>query len=118
MVRVLKPGGLFYSDIVPAKFSLFRSLDWLRLRQVEVFERPFSRLEVIQLLTTAGLENVQVFAAGVFPPRIPFFERFRAFRKLTTSVLTFTLPAWRALDDTWLARVAGFYFFAVGRKTS
>src|SRR5439155_2806325 len=55
MVRVLRPGGLFYSDIVPAKFSLFRSLDWLRLRQTDVFERGFSRPEIHDLLRAAGL---------------------------------------------------------------
>src|SRR5207245_9380634 len=50
MVRILKPGGLFYSDIVPAKFSLFRSLACLRLGEVEVFERRFRRSEIQDLI--------------------------------------------------------------------
>ena len=116
MVRILKPGGLFYSDIVPAKFSLFRSLDWLRLGQVGVFERRFSRSEIQDLLSGAGLHDVDIFGAGVFPPRVPFFERFRMVRKGINKLLALTLPLWRALDATWLATLAGFYFFAVGRK--
>jgi SAM-dependent methyltransferase len=55
MVRVLKPGGLFYSDIVPNKFSLFRSLDWLgslkrsvigsRQSQEGYYERAYLRAD-------------------------------------------------------------------------
>ncbi|SRR5712692_1503141 len=116
MVRILKPGGLFYSDIVPAKFSLFRSLDCLRLRHMEVFERGFSRREIQALLSEAGLQDTRVFGAGVFPPRIPFFERFSPIRRAVTKLVALTLPLWRALDGTSLATLAGFYFFAVGVK--
>ncbi len=116
MVRLLKPGGLFYSDIVPAKFSLFRSLDWLRTRQVEVFERGFRREEVVELLSEAGLREIRVFGAGVFPPRLPLLERHGVVRQIITKCVAWTLPLWRAFDGTSVATLAGFYFFAIGRK--
>ena|SRR2546426_1200290 len=118
MVRVLKPGGLFYSDIVPAKFSLYRCLDWLRIHQVEIFERRFSQPEIEGLMMRAGLSEVRVFGAGVFPPRLPLLERSAFVRKVIASLTMATLPFWRALDGTWFAALAGFYFFAVGRKSS
>lgn len=57
MMRVLRVGGVFYSDIVPRKFSLFRSLDWVRqlkrmlMARMELhdafYERSFTRQETL-----------------------------------------------------------------------
>ena len=116
MVRVLKPGGLFYSDIVPAKFSLYRCLDGLRVRQAAIFERPFSRQDIEGLLARAGLRDAEVFGAGVFPPRLPVLDRFAIVRKVIAAVVEATLPLWRAFDRTWVGTAVGFYFFAVAWK--
>lgn len=116
MVRVLKPGGVFYSDIVPAKFSLYRCLDRFRVHQTDIYERHFSRREIEDLLARAGLQEIEVFGAGVFPPRLPLLGRFAAVRKAIAAAVETTLLLWRAFDRTWVGTVAGFYFFAAARK--
>ena len=116
MVRVLRPGGLFYSDIVPKKFSLYRGLSWMRLHEQMVFERPMSRSEIEGFLRNAGLTDVQVFSAGIFPPMLPVIERSQLVRRLIGSFVSATLPMWQAVDATALGDLLGFYYFAVGRK--
>jgi SAM-dependent methyltransferase len=122
MVRVLKPEGIFYSDIVPAKFSLLRSLDGFRLGrrpkegQSEVFERSFSTLEIQRLLTESCLTDVSVIASGILPPQKVFSRRlplvYRAEYPVTKA---FSFISSR-LDGTWIAELAGFYYFAWGVK--
>ena len=116
MVRVLRPGGLFYSDIVPKKFSLYRSLSWLKRREKMIFERAMSRREIEGFLMNAGLSEVQVFAAGVFPPMLPVIERSPVVRELIGSIVSATLSLWRAADATPIGDLLGFYYFAIGRK--
>jgi SAM-dependent methyltransferase len=116
MVRVLKPGGLFYSDVVPAKVSLYRSLLWLRRNPVEVWERNFSRRDIERLLERQGLERVDVFGAGVFPPIIPLIDRSVAFRSILGRIVQATLPFWKMWDRTPVADLLGYYYFATGRK--
>lgn len=128
MVRVLRPGGLFYSDIVPRKFSLFRSLEWLtRWRQYltgtaeatpSLFERPFSAEEVRLLLERAHLRHIHVFPAGVVPPYLPFLSRYDWMRTLQVRVVELTTTFWQTWDRTRVAEWLGFYYFATGHKPS
>ena len=128
MVRVLKAGGLFYSDIVPRKFSLFRSLDrvrevWRFLRNRSekpetYYERPFSREEIRSLLEGAGLRGTQVFPAGVMPPYLPILFRSSRLREGQVRFVERTRTFWKRLDNTRLAEWLGFYYFAWGRKPS
>ena len=123
MVRTLRPGGLFYSDIVPKKFSLFRAFDWLRRLKLdaadrpaadaeEFFERPFSAEEIRDALRRAGLPNPRVFPAGVIPPYLPILYRSPRLRQAEVRLVQWTRPFWKALDDTRLAEWLGFYYFA------
>jgi SAM-dependent methyltransferase len=122
MVRVLRPGGLFYSDIVPRKFSLFRSLDWVgRLRrglagrpaaEDGFFERRFSAREIAAMLEACGLERIHVFPAGVVPPYLPVLSRSARGRALQVRLVERTRLAWAALDGTRVATWLGFYYFA------
>jgi SAM-dependent methyltransferase len=126
MVRVLRPGGLFYSDIVPRKFSLFRSLEWLgRWKQhmtgadnfvLPLFERSFSGEEIRLLLGQARLENIHVFAAGVVPPYLPLLSRSDWGRSLQVRFVEQTRAFWQAWDHTRIAEWLGFYYFATGHK--
>lgn len=122
MVRVLRVGGVFYSDIVPRKFSLFRSLDWVgQVKRTlmprmelhdEFYERSFTRQEIVDLLASHGLTSVHVFPAGVVPPYLPLLSRSRRLREAQVSLVQRTAGAWKRADGTWLAAWLGFYYFA------
>lgn len=126
MVRVLKSGGLFYSDIVPRKFSLFRSLDWTaelrryfagrREKPEPFFERAFSRTEIGAMLKDAGLAGVQVFPAGVVPPYLPVLSRSPRLRQMQARFVEGTRAFWKIWDGTHPAEWLGFYYFAWAKK--
>ncbi len=128
MVRVLKPGGLFYSDIVPKKFSLFRSLDWIGnfkralvgagQGQDSFYERAFTSDQIRRLLCDAGLTDVTVFPAGVVPPYLPLLYRSERMRDIQVSWVDQTQGLWRRFDRTWVAEWLGFYYFSWGIKPS
>jgi SAM-dependent methyltransferase len=126
MVRVLKPGGVFYSDIVPRKFSLFRSLDWIgSLKRTvtretidSLYERAFTRREIENLLSREGLRQVQVFSAGIVPPYVPVLSRFQGLREWEVKFVERTQSFWRWFDGTWVGERLGFYYFAWARKAS
>ena len=82
MTRVLRCGGLFYSDIVPKKFSLLRAFNRLPSRRRRPWERPFSKGEIEALLSDAGLRRPIVFAAGILLPLLPFVTRWRPVARL------------------------------------
>lgn len=112
MTRVLKKGGLFYSDIVPKKFSLLRSLDFLLPffhREHKIYEGKYNKEEIASWLRNSGLQNVHVFPAGVFPPR--------AFVWSFTAQMVYKLKKrWKRLDGAKIAERIGFYYFAYGYK--
>jgi 2-polyprenyl-3-methyl-5-hydroxy-6-metoxy-1,4-benzoquinol methylase len=126
MVRVLKPGGLFYSDIVPRKFSLFRSLNWatnvrhllhpVQGRQGTFYEGIFTGDEIRALLHMSGLSSVTVFPAGVVPPYIPVLYRSRMLREAQVRLVDCTQRFWKMFDRTCIAEWLGFYYFAWGTK--
>lgn len=116
MTRVLRQGGVFFSDIVPRKFSSLRALEFLRPRP-SFFERSFTREQILQLLSGARLGRVGVFAAGVAPPLwIPFLIHSKRYRRFHSRLVGTTLPLLRRLDGTWLAEKLGFYWFCWGYK--
>lgn len=126
MVRVLKPSGVFYSDIVPKKFSLFRSLDWVgRVKRIlmfqpedahQMYERGFTEQDIVDLLRSAGLAAVHVFPAGVVPPYLPLVYRWERLRLAQVALVARTARFWQWFDDTVIADWLGFYYFAWGRK--
>jgi SAM-dependent methyltransferase len=127
MVRVLRPGGVFYSDIVPRKFSLFRAFDWFKgslgrlhpqqeIGSEEMYERSFSGGEICNLLGRAGLARPQAFAAGVIPPYVPLLYRIRWLRLAEVQIVEWTQSFWKALDGTRLAEWLGFYYFSWATK--
>jgi ubiquinone/menaquinone biosynthesis C-methylase UbiE len=121
MVRVLKEGGLFYSNVAPKKFSTLKSLDFLvalvtGAGDKEHFEGKYSKEMLSNFLQRAGLDDVTVFPAGVFPPTPPLLYRSQGFRRLESYVLYMLKGLWKCMDRSWIARLIGFYYFAYGYK--
>lgn len=121
MTRVLTQGGLFWSDIVPAKFSLLRALDSIRLDSLrgrpKTFERSFRKSEIAGLLRSAGIPSPRVFSAGVFPPLwVPGLYKLRAWRRFHASMARTLRGFWSVYDGTPVADVLGFYFLCYGMK--
>jgi 2-polyprenyl-3-methyl-5-hydroxy-6-metoxy-1,4-benzoquinol methylase len=116
MTRVLRPGGIFFSDIVPRKFSLLRAFEFMRPQRA-VFERAFTRDEILEMLEHAGLKSAGTFPAGVFPPFwLPIIVRSATYRRAHGRVVRSLLPVLRRLDRSWLAEKLGFYWFCWGFK--
>jgi SAM-dependent methyltransferase len=111
MRRILRPGGLFYADIVPRKVSLYRWAERDRMQRSEhmaagIFESDLTKARWAALLRDAGLASVSVVSAGVYPPyTLPRYEQ------LTWKYGSFL----RSLDGTAVADVLGFFLMATGR---
>lgn len=118
MVRVLRKDGLFYSDIVPDKFSLFRALRFPKLKAMlgrpEPFERPMSKAEIEGYLQKAGLVDVQVNPMGIYPPLIPGLWRIKPVLRAYQAISG--LPVWEKFDGQGWAEPLAFYYFCTGRK--
>jgi len=121
MVRVLKNGGLFYSDIVPKKFSLLRALDFVRpllgREWNPMFEMKFTKQDIIKFLEDASLRNVTIFPAAIFPPRIPILRGYSLVPSCESLVARALTPILKYLDGTLIAEYLGFYYFAYGYKS-
>ena len=105
MVRVLKPGGVFYADVVPRKFSLYRVGEVMRMMRSEwllpgVVETRHDGAYYRGHLTGLGCSEVSYRYCGVYPPRVSHEVGKR------TAVL----------DGTPVARAFGWYFMIRGRK--
>lgn len=117
MVRVLREGGLFYSDICPRKFTLIGMLDFLYPQKPGWYEAKLSKREIIDIMQNAGLEDVKVFAAGVLPPRnIPGKGRIRLIGFLERFIIERFKSFWASHDGTKWADWAGLYYFITARK--
>jgi SAM-dependent methyltransferase len=112
MARVLRPGGLFYADIVPRKVSLYRWAERDRMQRSEhmsdgIYESDLTAGAWARLIARVGLTDVRVISAGVYPPyTLPRYER------LTWKYAGFI----RALDGTLAADILGWFLIATARK--
>lgn len=105
MVRVLKPGGIFYADVVPRKFSLYRLRELGRMIRSPymlpgVFESGLGPAYYRRTLADLGCQDIVVRSCGVYPG-------FGS-RRL--------LPLTKWLDGTPIADLLGWYFMIRGRK--
>jgi len=105
MVRLLRPGGVFYADVVPRKLSLYRARELPRmLRHADlmegVHESAFGPRHYCAILSELGCRDLRVRAAGVYPPGSgPGWARRTA-----------------ALDGTRFAEWLGWYFMIAARR--
>lgn len=112
MTRVLRPGGLFFSDVAPLKFSLLRMGMYARGIHKQVHDEfPFTSQEIEGWLRAAGLREPRVFASGVVPP-LGIFRRVPFLREWSFGNEMF----WASWDGTWLAEKLGFFYLAWGIK--
>ena len=120
MVRVLKNDGLFYSDIVPKKFSLLRSLDVVRpllgREWNPMFEMKLTKRDIIEYLEDTDLQDVTVFPAAIFPPRAPIMRGYSLVPFCESLIARALTPILKYLDGTFAAEYLGFYYFAYGYK--
>lgn len=124
MVRILKPGGIFYSDIVPKKFSLFRAhtdfikklSSLIKKENNDFYEKELNSNDIKKMLYMAKLENINVFPAGVFLPQIPYGKKVPNLKKIEYNFLYRTRSLNKFFDDTVIAELLGFYYFATGKK--
>lgn len=120
MMSVLRPGGLFYSDIIPRKFSLLRSLDFMmkiKHKTDEWAEFSFSKSMINRFCKEVGLVNFVVFPFGVFPPKyFPFKWRFHLLLEIERIILYRLKHFWTLFDNTFLAEYLGFGYFLYGYK--
>ena len=112
MSRVLRPGGLFYADIVPRKVSLYRWAERDRMGRSEhlaegIYESDLPREAWARHVAAAGLREVNAISAGVYPP-----YTFPRHEELTWKYGAFL----RALDGTLASDVLGFFYMVTARK--
>ncbi|MDP3104966.1 MAG: class I SAM-dependent methyltransferase [Candidatus Methanoperedens sp.] len=109
MVRVLKPDGLFYAEIVPNKRSLCRPVI---LTQHGGYENTFSKEQWNLILNENGLVDVKTVSGIVIPPN--FYVWYRSGFKLK---LVYKLKhLLKKLDNTVWANMLGFSYYAIARK--
>ena len=111
-VDLVLSGGLFYADIVPRKTSLYRWAERGRMAHQEhmaegIFESDLPKRAWATVAREAGLRDVRIISAGVYPPYTrPGFE-----------ALLWRHPRlFRALDGTLVSDVLGFFYMLTGRK--
>jgi SAM-dependent methyltransferase len=112
MARILRPGGLFYADIVPRKVSLYRWAERDRMQRSEhmaegIFESDLSKAAWRRLVAGTGLRDVRAISAGVYPP-----YTFPSHERLTWRYGSFL----RSLDGTAVADVLGFFYMVTATK--
>lgn len=125
MARVLKGNGIFYSDIVPKKFSIFRahilffkSLNKLiRNNKEETFyEKKLNSNDIMKMLISAGLNDITVFGAGVFLPQIPYGKKVLSLKRLEYGFLKKIKFLITIFDNTIIGEWFGFYYFTYAKK--
>lgn len=105
MVRILRPGGTFYADVVPRKVSFYRVREAPRILRSPwllpgVYESPLGPGPYRRLLGELGCEAIRTRGAGFYPPvAAPLVARLA-----------------RGLDGTFLADWLGWYFMIVARR--
>lgn len=112
MARILRPGALFYADIVPRKVSLYRWAERGRMKTSEhmaegIYESDLSRGAWRDLVAAAGLRDVRAISAGVYPP-----YTMKGYDELTWKYSNLV----RRLDGTVVADVLGWFYMVTARK--
>ncbi len=108
MIRVLKPGGVFYAGVVPRKlFSLHRPLH--RLLGPRVYRTSHGRERYAEWLRELGCTDVTTMSKGLYPP---------LFHHLPTGPRIAIERAFRKFDGGWLADRLGYFFVVAARKAA
>ena len=107
MIRVLKPGGVFYAGVVPRKlFSLHRPLHIFL--GPKVYRTTYGPELYAEWLRELGCSDVTTLSKGFYPPGL---------HRLPPDARVAVERAFRKFDGTWPADLLG-YFFAVAARRS
>ena len=109
MVRILKPNGFFYSDIVPHKISLCRPII---LSHRGGYENSFSIKQWKTMFNENELKNINIFSGLILPPA--FYNLFR--NKLLLSTIYKFKNILHKLDNTIYSDVFGFEYYVFAYK--
>ena len=113
MVRTLRPGGVFFSDIVPLKFSMIRAAWYLRGYDKQVQDECSCTChDVRRWLGECELGDIQVFSSCIAPP-LGLVRRIPLVRDLVAR----SVRLWTIFDGTALADWLGFFYLAFAIKT-
>jgi SAM-dependent methyltransferase len=111
MLRVLRPGGVFYADVVPRKRSWYRAHEAERMRVSEymedgVYESSYGPAEYEQRLRSLGCKAVHGCWCGVYPWRLQNYRRSRGLLARASELF----------DGTSVATRLGWYFMLLTVK--
>ena len=110
MVRVLRPGGVIYADVVPRKISWYRAHEAARMRTSEymedgVYESSLGPSDYGDRLRSLGCKVIDSCWCGVYPWRLQY-------RRVGPLVAR----ASEILDGTPIAARWGWYFMLAATK--
>lgn len=113
MVRVLRPGGLLYADVVPRKISWYRAHEAARMRTSEymedgVYESALGPVDYTRRLRGLGCDVIRACWCGVYPWRLQYRRRLGPLVARASEIL----------DGTPIATRRGWYFMLVALKRS
>jgi len=106
MVRILRPGAIFYADVVPRKFSLFRIRELGRMLRSQwlmpgISESTHGPSYYIKQLEALGCTDIRVKSCGIYLP--------------WKTAVAWNITRW--LDGTVIARWFGWYFMITARRS-
>jgi len=108
-LRILKPGGLFYAEIVPKKFSLCRPVI---LTEMGGYESSFSKNKWKEILENNGYKNINVVSGLVLPPN--FYVWFRSGILLEITYRFKYLV--EHIDNSMISDILGFSYYITAYK--
>jgi SAM-dependent methyltransferase len=112
MKRVLRPGGILFSDVAPLKFSTLRLGFYLRRQHRTVDdEYAFSQKDIEGWLDALDFKNRYVTPSGIVPP-LALIRRLGFFRDWAFNHIDF----WKSFDKSRYGRHLCFYYIAIATK--
>jgi ubiquinone/menaquinone biosynthesis C-methylase UbiE len=131
MYRVLKQGGLFYSDILPNKFSLAKLMRTLLLPAIllyrksgkmgssYLFEKRMSKIQIKDYVESAGFANVRV-ASDWIVPLLPLPDGnnvpFGLLNRVWGLLLYKSRPTWKLLAGTKIGNALCLLYYVDATK--
>lgn len=108
-LRILKPNGLFYAEIVPRKFSLCRPII---LTEMGGYESNFSKKEWYCILKNNNFKNIKIVSGLVLPPNFYNFFRNGIHLNITYSFKYLI----EHTDNTLISNILGFSYYILANK--
>jgi hypothetical protein len=82
----------------------------------ELYEIKTNTKDITSMLQFAHLTDINVFPAGVFMPQLPYGRKIPSLKKLEYKTFNKLKPLVKYWDNTIIAELLGFYYFAYAKK--